>query len=232
MFYPRFAKLSGSSDPAIVRALDRLLAHVWRDGYRTIGHTYVARELAIGDEVAADLLLEAADLGIVAAKFDLRCPHCGHVVAVSSIRDVPVADHECPNCWQTFTPSQDDLFISFEVLSPPEGEVGRKKAERGGTCPPPSAEAVSFDTLVETSSYFRQHFAPGVFFHLPSADKYQSLLERCFTEWEATSKGEALEDLARYLLDAVNVFRFKKRDHDAFSERCHRRRQKTREQVS
>jgi len=217
MFYPRFAKLCGSRDPSTVDALDRLLAQLWRDGYRTVGHTYVARELAIGDGLAADLLLEAADLGIVAAKFDLRCPHCAHVVAVSSVRDVPVAEHECPNCWQTFTPSQDDLFMSFEVLSPPEGEAGRKKAEGGGVCPPPSAEAVSFESLAETSGYFRERFAPGTLFHLPSAEKYRSLLERCFTEWEATKKGEVLEDLARYLLDAVAVFRFMRRDYDTLT---------------
>ena len=218
MFYPRFAKLYQSRDPQTVDALDHALAQLWRDGYRTIGHTYLARRLTIGEDLAADLLLQAADLGAVAAKFDLRCPHCGHVVAVSSVRDVAAGDHECPNCWQTFTPSQDDLFITFEVLSPPEGEAEGKKAEGGGVCPPPSAEAVSFESLAQTSGYFRERFAPNTLFRLPSAHEYRSLLERCFTQWEATKKGTALEDLARYLLDAVGVFRFEKRDYDTVTE--------------
>jgi len=217
MFYPRFAELSRSRDPATVDALDQVLADCWRGGYRRIGHTYVARELAIAEDVAADLLLEAADLGIVAAKFDLRCPHCGHVVAVSSVRDVPVGARECPVCCGAFSPSDRDVFITFEVLPPSEGDIRPKKVEGGRVSPPPTAEALSFGTLGEVSPYFRERFAPAILFQLPSAGEYRSLLERSFTEWKAAGKGDALEELAKYLLDAVEVFRFEKRDYDTLT---------------
>ena len=128
MFYPRFAELYQSRDPRTVDALDHALAQLWQDGYRTIGYTYLARRLAIGEDLATDLLLQAAELGVVAPKFDLRCPHCGHIVGVSGVREVPVGDHECPNCWTAFTPTQHDLFVTFEVVSAPEGDIGRKKS--------------------------------------------------------------------------------------------------------
>lgn len=217
MFYPRFAELYGSRDRGTVEALDRLLGELWGGGYRRIGHTYVARELAVGGDLAADLLLEAVDLGVVAAKFDLRCPHCGHIVAVSGVRDLPVGERQCPACWDSFTPTDRDLFMSFEVVSAPEGDVGTKKAEGGGVAPPPSSQAASFASLAETSGYFRERFAPHTLFHLPSAEEYRSLLEDCFARWEATKQGAALEDVAKYLLDAVDVFRFKKRDYDTLT---------------
>ena len=74
MFYPRFAELYQSRDTGTVDALDHALAQLWRDGYRTIGYTYLARRLAIAEDLAADLLLQAAELGAVAAKFESPVP--------------------------------------------------------------------------------------------------------------------------------------------------------------
>lgn len=129
MYFSSLEALKGSELPdSQLDLLDESLAELCQQRNRVFGVTLFARSADIDFDTAVALIIAAASVHVVGLQYELVCPECGTTEAVlESPTQVQSVARDCRQCFETFVPTQEDVWVTFRITAEPSGEVELKK---------------------------------------------------------------------------------------------------------
>ena len=103
--------------PAQVVLLDEFLAANWGHADRVFGATLLARTAELDFDTAVELLMHAARAHVVRLRYQLGCSECGATnEIVENPTDVGTEPLDCRQCFATFVPDLNDVWIAVKLL--------------------------------------------------------------------------------------------------------------------
>ncbi len=114
-----FAALRGSTDPALVAAIEDYVRTAQDRELCRVNVPAFATRHGLDEEAAIAAFLHAARLGIFELSWNVLCPGCGGVLGEGvSLRSVHHEDYLCALCAGGYSPSLDDMVEVTFTVSP------------------------------------------------------------------------------------------------------------------
>lgn len=218
MFYPELSELRDGSLFDIVDKLDEWLAFLPEQEQNKITVSKVSIKLKIDYNIANALLDKCVELKILEKLFAITCPNCEHVLKITDAKNLyeeVISLSYCYSCdKENLQITGDNIIIIYKLIKKPTNSPDniRKQAyEKLGLSE--ESDNIFQDNL--NFSILNGKCNPNSFFYNPSNNQKAELinlyekLDGTFST--AKFQGDALEDVALYLLNIVKCFQATKK---------------------
>lgn len=213
MFYPELSMIVNELfSLELIEELDAWFASLPKAYKDKITASKLSIKFDLDFNVATILLDKCCEIGLLEKKFAISCPTCEMILKISneeSLYDnISNIDH-CYNCENTnlgFT--SDDILIIYRLIKKPTNTPDKIKFIAKKLTDSKNGN-IDNDNL--TNHILNCGFNPNSFFYNPTEEE-QNVLKKLLAKLTSsfnttTEKGNALEELAEYLLGLVKVFK-------------------------
>lgn len=216
MFYPELLKISNKMfSDELIEEFDTWLATLPKSHRDKITASKVSIKFGLDFNLSVALLEECCVIGLLEKRFAITCPHCELILKVTDeinlYDDLSNIDY-CYNCENiNFSFSDENILILYSLNRKPTNnpdkikDLIKKKTNIDINQP-------KFDTLKDLIT--NCDYTANNLFYNPTKEQLnilKQLLDNVTKEYKTTTeKGNALEDLAKYILGLVKPFKVSK----------------------
>lgn len=210
MFYQELSQIETYSlMMETINELDTILAFLNKNEQDRITASNIANKLNIELSIATFLLNKCCELGILEKQYGILCPECNMTLKIcsqESLIDEITKINTCYACDKDdIIITTDDVIIMYKLIKRPTGNKSEMLEKLGNLGNPIKT---SQDTLKH--EFDNKISYPNSFFYCPTEDESRKLhdlyinIDKDFKN--TTQKGNALNELAEYLLSLLRGF--------------------------